>query len=224
MRRISIWCWIYLGLAAFSVAGMAYTEHAAINPEFIADFTAAVTLLIGVVAVFEPIFASVGRARGWLCFSAVLLIGAAAELIGIYTGFPFGRYEYTHAWWPAIDLPGGLTYPLLVPFAWTLVVGGAYFWWRAAPTAILIGALTATLVDLSTEHVLVNRLGYWRWLEPAQLAGAPYSNYIAWFVVSALALGTLWRLGARPTKRPEPAIVLCAHVTMLLLITKMKAW
>jgi len=223
MRRLSIWCRIYLGLALFSILGSLLTKATGLDPGPIKPLAAALTLLIGAVAIFEPIVTEMGTKKGLLCFAAVFAIGAAAEIVGIYTGFPFGRYEYTNQWWPTITLPGGHHYPLLLPFAWAMIVGGAFFRSLIGDKATLAAVLTlgpiwATLIDFLTEKIMVNDLHYWRWLEPTKAAGAPIQNYIGWLLTSAAAIGALWTLGARPTKRYEPLIVIYTHIFMVVLI------
>lgn len=221
MRRLSIWCRIYLGLAAFSVLGSVLTQVARLDPGPIAPLAAALTLLVGVVAVYEPLFVRLGSKKGLICFLCILGIGATAEIVGIHTGWPFGRYEYTDRWWPVVFLPGGQAFPLLVPFAWALVVGGVFSLVRSQTFGpfVLTAALGTTLVDLLTEKALVEVFRFWRWLEPATPLGAPALNFLGWFAVSALALAVVWRLGARPTNAPEPRFVLYGHLAMVILIS-----
>ncbi|GII82006.1 hypothetical protein Sru01_69880 [Sphaerisporangium rufum] len=52
------------------------------------------------------------RAR-WYAAAGAVLLGYAAEWVGIRTGFPFGEYRYTDVLWPQL---GGV--PVIVALAW----------------------------------------------------------------------------------------------------------
>ena len=132
---------------------------------------------MGVAAIFGPQFY-----RLW----PVLLLGAAAEVTGLYTGFPFGQYSYTARWSPVVALPGGNYFPAILPFAWLLMAGAA---WAISPgegwrKAAISGGLAA-LIDIPMEAVMTGPLAYWRWDPGGPLpGGAPITNTIGWFVVA----------------------------------------
>ena len=93
-------------------------------------------------------------------------------------------------------LGGAGHFPVLVPFAWTLIAGGSYVavqsvvrGWEAVP----IAAALAALFDLLMEPVLVNKLRYWEWIDLGPLPGhAPWSNLAAWFALSLVAAAVLY--------------------------------
>ena len=120
----------------------------------------------------------------------VLIICGGAEVVGLFTGFPFGHYEYTDRWWPTVALGEFHRFPLLIPFAWLLVLGGAYRLARLrfGPwSAVLASALIATIIDIPMEQAMTNLFGYWKWVEVGPLFGAPVQNSVGWFTVSLIA-------------------------------------
>lgn len=113
-------------------------------------------------------------------------LGFAAELIGVHSGYPFGRYEYS-------DVLGARVFgvPLIVALAWTMLA------WPSAVVArrlvagrlarVLVGAWALTAADLFLDPQLV-ALHAWRWSSPSPhlpgVATVPLTNYAGWLVVS----------------------------------------
>ncbi|MBN9502988.1 MAG: hypothetical protein BGO01_21305 [Armatimonadetes bacterium 55-13] len=210
MRHLSIWCRIYVGLVAFSILGSGLTALTGLDPGPIKPAAALLTLLFGTLAVFAPF-----EKRGVLLCGAVVAIGAMSEVCGIYTGWPFGRYAYSSVWWPTFTLPGGHFFPALLPFAWALVVGGAY----AHGKGVWMAAILATLMDFVMEPVMTGRLRYWNWLEAGPLpGGAPVLNSIGWFVVSLLAAAAMSGLGASKRIHRDAVVVFYGHLILTLAI------
>ncbi|CAN5605068.1 hypothetical protein BH11ARM2_BH11ARM2_29890 [soil metagenome] len=206
---------LYLGLVVFSLAGSLFVRISDLNPGLIAPLASAATLLAGLVAVFQPWLT--GNKRFQAVFGAYFL-GLGSEVVGIVTGFPFGRYVYTDRWWPTVPLTSDSRIPILLPFAWLLVAGSAFL---AAPgkgaLKILLGAFLATLVDAAMEPVMTGPLGYWRWTERGPLpGGAPIMNAVGWFGVSALAGWLLYLPDGGASISKNARIVLAAHTTMIL--------
>ena len=144
----------------------------------------------GVMPHSSPWFGPKASERFWR-YSAAWAIGACAELLGIATGFPFGRYLYTDRWWPTLQFPSIGSFPVMLPFAWVLVVGCVYLACasRLRGWTALAAAVIATLVDQAMEPTMTSTpLRYWRWDQtgPAEAGGSPLSNAAGWFGVSLL--------------------------------------
>ncbi len=125
----------------------------------------------------------------------LLVLAAAwlAEFLGSRTGFPFGRYAYAAGLQPQL---GGV--PLLVPFAWMMMLPPA---WAAADTILrswrsppgfpgrlaraALAALAFTAWDLSLDPLMA-AWGFWRWPEGGLYFGIPLTNYLGWLLVSFL--------------------------------------
>ncbi|MFN3684502.1 MAG: carotenoid biosynthesis protein [Fimbriimonadaceae bacterium] len=212
----------YLGCVAFSIAGTAVSQTVGVDPGPIRPIASAATLVAGVAALLAPTCERMGLGRALLGFLAVLALGAAAEIAGLYTGLPFGRYEYTDRWQPTVLLPGDRRFPLLLPMAWFLVAGASYLWVARrlhGIAAAAAGALVATLVDAAMEPVLTGPLGYWNWLEPKLLGIAPPANFAGWFGVSLLAGLILESAGyGRSADRTDSAWVLGGHLGLMAAI------
>lgn len=149
--------------------------------------------------------------------------GAGAEILGLASGFPFGRYAYTGAWWPSVELPVG-SFPLALPFAWLLMAGAARLsivgsQSTKVPRALafsLVGGLLAATVDLAMEPVMAGPLHYWRWLAPGPLpGGAPVANFLGWWGTATFA-GLILTSGAPPVRGVAARWVLGGFVVLIV--------
>ena len=112
-------------------------------------------------------------------------IGLVAEVLGVRTGVPFGRYAYTG------DLgPDVLGVPVVIPLAWVMmaypaaVVGGRIG--RSTLARVIAAAAALAAWDLFLDPQMV-AAGYWEWAQagPA-LGGIPLTNYGGWLLVALL--------------------------------------
>lgn len=225
---LSRWCRLYLGLVVFSVAGSTLSALTGLQAIWIERLASILLIGSGAAVFLAPLLKAQGVRRVAITGLGVLAIGAASEIVGLYTGWPFGRYAYTAAWWPAVPLPGDHVFPLLLPFAWLMIVGAATMALgglsrTAAPLAV--GLLAAT-VDLVMEPAMVGPLGYWKWLDSTWPiggplpGGAPYLNFVGWTVVSAAGAAWLVSRGAdQGGPRIEGVWVLGGHVAFVLILT-----
>lgn len=109
------------------------------------------------------------------------IFASLVEMIGVHTGSIFGRYVYGPTLGPKL-----LGVPLVIGLNWVLVVLAANAIARtAAPhpvaAAMTAGALTV-IFDFPLE-IAAMRLDYWQWIDPP----VPIRNYIAWFIIAAIA-------------------------------------
>lgn len=195
-------------MVVFSLVGSLLSAKTGLDPGPIKPIASMLTILIG--------FLALSQSAKWWQVASVLALGAAAELCGLYTGYPFGDYDYTNAWWPTLRLPGDENFPFLLPFAWFLIAGGAALALRPlGKPGLLLAPVLATLIDFFMEPVMVDKLGYWRWLEPGPLpGGAPFMNVIGWFLTSFAAALILWRQKGEKAGMDE-AVVLSGFVALM---------
>jgi putative membrane protein len=115
----------------------------------------------------------------WALTTAVVTF--LLEAIGVRTGFPFGAYGYgTVLGFHILDVPP------VIGLNWALVVLGAAYAARTAADSkaarvLLVGALAAAF-DFVMEPAAV-ALDFWTWAAVVP----PIQNYVAWFVIAALA-------------------------------------
>ena len=192
MQQFGRWAWfVYLFLWAWSVPLLAL---GLVPPG--TEWMATVILVLA------------GSLCGWWLWQrfastgllvAMLIWGGswAAEHVGVQTGLLFGRYEYSGVLQPTL---GGVV-PLAIPFAWLMVVPGAFELARMllGPQArplpqTLLAATLATLLDVVIEPVAVHINGYWRWLDGGPLTGVPLSNYASWWALAAIFVLVMWVL------------------------------
>lgn len=201
----------YLGLIAFSILGTIATNLTDANPGPIRPVASALTILAGVFALF-----SAARGKRKVAFVSVLALGTAAELVGLYTGLPFGHYRYTSNWLPFVALPAGRLFPLMLPLAWVMVATGAYLavGKRSPLNRLLATALLATAVDASMEKVMSFALSYWRW----DGNSVPWLNGIGWFATSGLAALILAHFEFQSESPALARLVLACYLLLVAVI------
>lgn len=145
-----------------------------------------------------------GRRAGLALAGCAALTGTVAEVIGVRTGRPFGRYAYSGRLGPRVaGVAAGVpvAWTMTAPAAWTvggLLAGrsaagdarGPAFGRRAQRVAWSAGALTAW--DLFLDPRMV-RDGYWTWVGGGRYRGVPLSNYAGWLLTSGVLFG-VWSL------------------------------
>lgn len=204
---------VYAALILFSVAGTVAQAVTKINAGPIPAICSALLILIGVAALVAEFAQRVSKARAYRIFMGILAVGAAAELIGLYTGLPFGVYEYTSVWQPTVSLPGGKQFPLLLPFAWFMIVGSSLL----SARSVIGGALLATFADFVMEPVIVYTLRYWTWEGGTSGYPAPALNFVGWLLVSFIGC----RLARPVLDRTLPSrapLILAMYLALLLVI------
>lgn len=215
----------FLGLVAFSLFGVTMGATTGVQAPWLARISSAALILTAVFSLFPT------RSL-WKWAILLLLIGGISEILGVYTGWVFGDYVYTQKWWPTIALPVPSNnlewrtplYPLVLPFAWIMVVGACQ---AVLPDRItgkgraLLAATIATLYDFALmEPVMVSKLQYWAWRynEDGLPFGVPWHNYAGWWITSLLAAGVLSKLDPAdlPRRRKAGAIILSGYSVLLL--------
>ena len=174
-------------LAALAAAQVAYGRGG--RPRGPAATRALVGLMLAASAT-EAVEAR-GARRGALPLAAAGGLGFAAELAGVATGRPFGRYTYSDKLGPRV---GGV--PLLAAAAWAMmarpawVTAGLLARRRALRIPVAAGALAAWDVFLDPRMA---RDGYWTWPGGGRYEGVPASNFLGWWL-TGLGVFAVWAL------------------------------
>ncbi len=99
------------------------------------------------------------------------------EVIGVYSGFPFGDYNYG----------GGLGFrlldvPLILVVNWALMSVLCYYAFIELNNKylrILLSSFSMVVVDFLIEPVAIN-FDWWSWVN----IDVPFTNYLGWFFIS----------------------------------------
>ena len=203
-----VWLWLALLLGGLTVAGAVMLRAFRIDAGRIGSYLGILILAVAFVALLTGIASRIGWGSALAAAALVMGIGGGAEILNLYGAWPFGRYEYTDWWLPYVTLPNGKLFPLLLPVTWFLVVAVCYLVLarRLRGWPLIIGtALLAALVDLAMEPVITRVVLLWHWREPTPLLGAPYLNFLGWFIVAGLAACCLQSLRVwRAHQLPHP--------------------
>ncbi|MBN8690870.1 MAG: carotenoid biosynthesis protein [Armatimonadetes bacterium] len=191
-ERVSGWTKSFIGLILFSLLGSVLSAFLKLDPGPIKPIASVATLLVGCIALFAPFATDRGFVVAFRAFLALVLLGAAVEICSLYTGYPFGKYIYTHAWVPVVELPREQLFPVLLPVAWAMVTAACYQLccrFLSGAVAAVSAGFIAVLVDLPMEYTMTKVLGYWHWVEPnfpiGELAfGVPLLNSVGWFLTA----------------------------------------
>lgn len=144
----------------------------------IAAVLAQILVVIAILAVNYSKFET-AKIIGVIIFLAWLF-----EVIGSYTGIPFGNYQYTNKL--NLQLQG---VPLLIPLAWLMMLPPSWavgkLLGNSRLTFITISALAMTAWDLFLDPQMVS-WDIWVWNQGGAYFGIPLLNYFGWFIVSAL--------------------------------------
>jgi putative membrane protein len=133
-----------------------------------------------------------GRSVAFLAAGSV--IGAAAELVGTQTGFPFGAYAYNH--WLGPKIAGHV--PYFIPPSWYALSivcldlarrFGLGRWGRVAATAVLM-----VVWDVALDPAMNEAFPFWTYDIPEGAGvftaglffGMPLVNWAGWLLTSAL--------------------------------------
>lgn len=208
LARPSLMFRVYCFLIGFSTLGTLASHILKLDPGPIAP--AASILIISFAVSIIALELSC-----WRALVATAVTASTLEICSLYTGFPFGAYEYSDAWFPTVPV-GDHRFPLLLPGAWILIVWGGYLWvsrfvsgWKAAVAT----AALAMAIDLPMERAMTEVFGYWTWTPPGPLFGAPVMNSMGWFLTAFLCAATFRNVeGASDRYSPRVLALFCYFV------------
>lgn len=123
------------------------------------------------------------------------VIGAASELFGTMTGFPFGEYFYGH--WLGPKIAGHV--PYFIPFSWFALSIASYDLagrvTRGAWGRVLVGTLFMVLWDVALDPAMSAAFTFWSYPNGGFFYGMPLSNWGGWLFVSLVIVAGYEFLG-----------------------------
>jgi len=142
---------------------------------------------------------------GLLVLVAVTAVGF--EAVGLATGVPYGRYEYSAALGPTL-----LGVPFLVPLAWLMMAWPSWVLaerlTRRPVARVLVAAAVFAAWDVVLDPQLV-QAGYWTWADPSPglpgIPAVPLTNLVGWLLAGAVLMTLLGLLVSRASV-PHPEI------------------
>ncbi len=163
----------------------------AITSDGLRDAATIVGVLAFATASASHAYAAFGRDFVLKFLSIALVATFVIEVIGVATSFPFGTYEYD------LERLGFSVYgvPLLIPFAWFMMLYPSWLVSRSLfeskILAILTGALLMSTWDLYLDPQMVNE-GYWTWfVDGISTKEIPLTNFFGWFLSTAVIFSLL---------------------------------
>lgn len=142
------------------------------------------------VAAFVVLLASESRIIVLLLAAGV--VGLLSEIVGVHTGYPYGRYFYTETMKPLL-----FDVPLVMLAAWIILP--AYIQQLLLTVRlpkimrVLLSAAVLAFIDLLIDPVAIGPMNFWVWRDHGPYYGIPTLNFIGWFIVGVIIFSFLNR-------------------------------
>lgn len=201
------------GLAFFHLVGLIGFHTPALKPLFDQLVPLNMLLSLVVLGAFHRTYTF-----NFIFTITIIYLGCFfAEMLGVNTALIFGYYTYSDALGPKI-----LGTPLMIGVHWLIPAYCAYemlqkiFYTRWIQ--ITWAALFMVGLDALIEPIAI-RLGWWTWYTDAShttaLGHAPFSNYLAWFVIGWVAIFLIDKL----RQRKENPVAMPLFITQICFFT-----
>jgi putative membrane protein len=156
-----------------------------------------------------------GLSRGARTGVGLFVVGTttavAFEAVGLATGFPYGRYEYSDALGPTL-----LGVPFLVPLAWLMMAWPSWVLAdrltrqlrprRRSVVRVAVAAAILAAWDVVLDPQMV-QAGYWTWAHPEPglpgIPAVPLTNLAGWLAAGVVLMTLLSPLVSRTSADPR---------------------
>ncbi|SEH16125.1 putative membrane protein [Natronorubrum sediminis] len=151
-------------------------------------------ILFGTAVMRSPLVVGILPRIGWralACLGVLTAYTYAIELVGVWTGWPYGTFEYTIQLGPMlVD-----TVPLALPLFFIPLVLNAYLltllvlgeWSRRPLVRIPVAIVSVVAIDLVLDPAAV-AIGFWEFVPAGGFYGVPLSNYLGWVLSGTVAV------------------------------------
>ncbi len=158
----------------------------------ITDMTLIVNITVALIAIFSFYHGVLlyGLGKMFLFVGAISVISWSYETLSIFTGFPFGNYDYTDLLLPKL----GLVPVLIMPAYFSM----GYLSWIIAsilldkrdssakgPDVLLLPIISSFIMvmwDICMDPYNSTITKYWIWKEGGAYFGVPFMNYLGWYL------------------------------------------
>ena len=191
----------FVALAILAVAGAILVRYSGLNLYALGPPTGMAILALGAIMLVGVLAAQIGFLRAAGASALVCTVCIVAEVSGLSNGIPFGVYDYTWLWKPAIRMANGKLFPLFLPLAWFILIACSH---QVAAAKVdgwrcdLLTGKVVSAIDLVLEPAMTGPVGFWKWESPHPWLAAPITNCIGWFLVGTLGGAILRKFGVRP--------------------------
>ena len=195
LRRLAVWCSLAYAILTLTSIG---AFHFMVGKPVPAGFDpglwtagyafgmkhfGALSISVGFGAAMFGLADVVGLRRGVLGAAAVVAMTLAVELVGAWTGFPFGDHGYGgQLGWLVLGLV-----PFVIPLSWFLMLYaslGIALRFRRGPRATLaLTALGLFAWDVLMEPAMSAAYPFWMWRSTGVYYGMPLANWLSWLVI-----------------------------------------
>ena len=145
-------------------------------------------------AVLLAVWPSLGARRALLAAGCIIVLGAAAELLGTSTGVPFGAYAYTD--FLGAKILGRV--PYAIPPSWFAASMLSFLFASRAglrgASRIAGVAVSMVLWDVALDPAMSAAFPVWEWRQPGLYYGMPLINWAGWFVTALIIGAALERI------------------------------
>jgi putative membrane protein len=131
--------------------------------------------------------------------------GLCIEIVGVHTGWIFGKYEYGKALGIKI-----LDVPLTIGLNWLVLLYATSALFSEWKTSIFVKAIVPALLMTSMDYLIepvAIKHDFWHWFG----ASIPFSNYRDWFI-AAYMLGTIFFYLDAPKKNKMVYVILLSQL------------
>ena len=163
-------------------------------------WTGILYIVTGFLAALCGWLAAVPVGRAAIAVAAVLALSLGAELLGTFTGLPFGPYSYGTLLGTRIL---GLV-PWVIPLSWFMMLyaslGIAVRMRRGRIGTVVAAALGLVAWDVLMDPAMSAVFPFWSWHVEGVYFGMPLVNWLGWFV-TGLAIAAVAAAAAGPALR-----------------------
>jgi len=189
VSRKTIFRWL-LGFAIFLFPfSLAFVAFGLLPPSW--KFSNAIVIAIHALVLLLWMMEQQSTRSALVNFIGVILFSLVIESIGVSSGFPFGKYQYTTLLGTSF-----LGVPLIITLAWYSTVAGALGVARNVLrfninllVVSLIAAFFVVALDIVLEPMATHVNHYWIW-EKGEI---PLVNYSSWFILAFIVIFFLGR-------------------------------